>query len=300
MPYIIQFLHPNIEAQPKNDYDKIISWNNYETHRRKYLLSNGEYLDQNGEVKSGDLTFWGEWEPQSEIIKVSNPTPHLPKFINKPFLDLSESIRTHTTDPYVFGENFKYFICRQRKNHLVLKHLEKFSMILFGSCINEKFCLDTLFVVSEKRVNYSSNNLKDVFPVKNRGQFYFSCIDPIFRKGQYNPKVSDEDNCKVIDNEEFVCYDSVSYEDSKSKGSIYSYVPSKLFDKINIKDSLFRQPEIDLDFLNPKQTMGIKSKYCTLKEINQYWDEIARQVEDKKLYKGIKFKTPPVISKNGV
>ena len=77
MPKIIQFLHPSQEALPTNADDKIIQWNNYITHRRKFLLSKGEYINQNGLLKVDDLTFWGEWEPQSEILKIINQKSHL-------------------------------------------------------------------------------------------------------------------------------------------------------------------------------------------------------------------------------
>ena len=149
MPKIIQFLHPSQEAFPTNADDKIIQWNNYITHRRKFLLSKGEYINQDGVLKVDDLTFWGEWEPQSEILKIINQNSHLPNYPNTPYLDPSVSERTHTTDPYVFGKNFKYFICRQHANRHILKSVEPGSIILFGSSINFKFCLDTLFVVSK-------------------------------------------------------------------------------------------------------------------------------------------------------
>lgn len=299
MPKIIQFLHPSQEALPTNVDDNIIHWNNFKTHRRKFLLSNGEYLNKNKELIVDDLTFWGEWEPQSELIKTNSLKPNLPKYINKPYLDPSVPVRTHTTDPYVFGKNYKYFICRQHSNRHILKNLEPSSIILFGSSINLKFCLDTLFVISENRKIYSSQNVNEIFPVDNRGQFYYSCIDPIFGNSECNPDVDEEDNCRIHNSEEFVCYESINYYQAKQVDDIYSYVPCKLFDRDNIKDTLFTQPEIKLDFIQPVQTMGINSKECTLTEIKTYWNEISNQVENYDLLKGTSFKTPPMRQKNG-
>lgn len=299
MPKIIQFLHPNQEALPTNIDDKTIKWNNFQTHRRKFLLSNGEYINQNGELKADDLTFWGEWEPQSEIIKIINQRIHLPNYLNIPYLDPSVPERTHTTDPYVFGKNYKYFICRQHSNRHILKNLEPNSIILFGSCINFKFCLDTLFVVSENRKRYSSENIEEIFPFDKRGQFYYSCIDPIFGNSLCNPEVEEEDNCRANNREEFVCYDSTNYYEVKEVEDIYSFVPCKLYDKENIKNSVFTQPAIDLDFIQPQQTMGINSKECTITEIKDYWNDITSQIQKKDLLKGTAFKTPPIKKQNG-
>ena len=299
MPKIIQFLHPSQEALPINVDDKIIQWNNFVTHRRKFLLSSGEYINHNGELKVDDLTFWGEWEPQSEIIKITNPKPYFPNYLNLPYLDPSVPERTHTTDPYVFGQNFKYFICRQHSNRHILKNIEPDSIILFGSSINFKFCLDTLFVVSKNRIKYSSKNMNEMFPIDKRGQFYYACIDPIFGNSLCNPEVEEEDNCRANKNEEFVCYESLNFDEVKQDGKIYSFVPSKLYDKDNIRNSVFGQPEIKLDFIQSAQTMGINSKECTIEEIQEYWNEIAKQIENQNLLKGTKFKTPPMRQKNG-
>lgn len=299
MPKIIQFLHPSQEAKPVNDDDKIIQWNNFATHRRKFLLSRGEYINHSGELKVNDLTFWGEWEPQSEIIKIINPKPYFPKYLNLPYLDLREPQRTHTTDPYVFGNSFRYFICRQHSNRHILKNIEPGSIILFGSSINFKFCLDTLFVVSNNRIKYSSENVNQMFPIDKRGQFYYACIDPIFGSAICNPEVEEEDNCRANQNEEFVCYESLSFNQEKLDGNIYSFVPIKLYDKDNIKNSVFRQPEIELDFIQHAQTMGINSKDCTREEIQEYWNEISKQIENQNLLRGTKFKTPFMKQKNG-
>ena len=71
MPRIIQFLHTAVEATPNEINDRIIPWNNHKDHRRKFILSQGRYVkDDNAE--NDDLTFWGEWEAQSNIEKLRN------------------------------------------------------------------------------------------------------------------------------------------------------------------------------------------------------------------------------------
>ena len=63
-PVIVQFPHPGREHRPRGD---VMGWNRGE-HRRKFLKANGHYLDD-GVLRHGPLTFWGEWEPQSRIIE---------------------------------------------------------------------------------------------------------------------------------------------------------------------------------------------------------------------------------------
>ena len=56
------------------------------------------------------------------------------------------------TDPWVFGPNFWYSNCKQLTPHRkpsALQRLGRGSVILFGSSIDERFCLDTVFVVAE-------------------------------------------------------------------------------------------------------------------------------------------------------
>ena len=84
MPKIIQFLHTALEAGPQSENDAFIPWNNYETHRRKFLKSPGKYINNQGSEIDGELTFWGEWEPQSQIIKLKNQQEIFPKIFEYP------------------------------------------------------------------------------------------------------------------------------------------------------------------------------------------------------------------------
>jgi hypothetical protein len=298
MPKIIQFLHPNTEAEPIHPNDKIIPWNNNKTHRRKYLVSTGKYLDNNYQLVKNELAFWGEWEAQSEIIKINKSKSGAPNYFNFPFLDPSVPEKTHTTDPYVFGNNFKYFICRQSKNHHILKNLEPGSIILFGSCINFKFCLDTLFVVSKNWFNYNTSNIETHFPKNKRGRFYHTCMDPIFGSAQYNTNVDEEDNCRINKGETFVCYDGVNFEEKENYNGMYSFVPSKIYNNENPNTSIFVQPVINLDkIINHEQTMGIKSEDESDQEIKEFWNKIIEQIKNNNLLQGVYFNSPPLKNK---
>jgi hypothetical protein len=292
MPTIVQFLHTAVEAEPEKGNDTLIPWNNNITHRRKFILSEGKFLNSEGRVEPGELTFWGEWEAQSRLKKIikGNQTP--PKYLNLPYINPTVPKRTHNTDPNVFGEHFRYIICKQTFFHKILTNLEPNSIILFGSCIDEKFCLDTLFVVSNRIKKYQLNTIRNLFPESN--QYYHASVNPIYDDTHYNKNVDKEDSCR-IDNQEaiYAFYESVSYEERSNFNDIYSYVPCKIYDAEKLSKSIFRQPQISLDFIKLKQTQGINTKECTQEEIKSYWVEIAMQIDNKLLQQGIFFNTPP-------
>ena len=155
----VQFMHPGIECTPKRNAD-IIPWNRG-GHKRKFLCNPGWYMN-NGQQVHDELTFWGEWEPQSRITRINNSIGEgYPHFIHHPMLDLSEPKRTQkgcrqNTDPFVFHEQFLYRCCHQitRGRQTQLAHLLPGSIVLFGSCVNELFAIDTVFVVGDEFRNY--------------------------------------------------------------------------------------------------------------------------------------------------
>lgn len=293
MPKIIQFLHTALEASPLNDSDNFIPWNNNDSHRRKFILSNGKYINENNLAEVSDLVFWGEWEAQSLIEKINNTNQSPPNYLNKPFLNPSTPNRTHNTDPYVFGNNFRYIICKQGFFHNVLTNLEANSIILFGSSINGQFCLDTVFVVSDDKSNYTINNIEKLFPVNKRGQYYHASVNPIYDEFDYNKNALDEDFCRINDDREYTFYKAVNFDDRNNYNNIYSFVPCRLYNQPNYA---FRQPIINLDFINGNQTQGIKSKDCSVEEIVFYWNEIVKQIENKNLKRAVYFKNPEIKS----
>jgi hypothetical protein len=273
MPSIIQFLHTAEEASPSSINSNIIQWNNSKNHKRKFILSKGKHIIDNM-LKEDKLVFWGEWEAQSKIIKLKNQLPYLPKYLNQPFLDNSFENKIHNTDPYVFGKHFKYLICQQKTNEL-LRKLEPYSMILFGSNINNKFCLDTIFIVSDNSKTYKTNSLESVFNYKN--QYYYASVQQL------------ENN---RNNTEYRFYKGVQYDNRRKYSGIYSFVPSKIYTPNSEHAYIFKQPEINLDIINHKLTKGINSsnnRNFTRKEIAHYWNEIAKQIEELSLLRGVEF-----------
>lgn len=291
MPRIIQFLHTAVEATPKEVNDIEIPWNNHKDHRRKFILSEGAYASGDS-VKEDSLTFWGEWEAQSKIEKLHNSKKHLPTLLNRPFIDPRVANRTHNTDPYVFGQNFRYIVCKQGYSE-ILRNLEPFSLILFGSSIDKKFCLDTLFLVSKDIVKYNFNNIESIFNQKN--QYYYASVNPIYDDTKFNNKVEEEDTCRIESGKEYAFYKGVNYNEKDNYEGIYSFVPCKKYNAEKESNFIFKQPIIDLDFITGSQTQGLNAcngRNFSKKEIIDYWEKITEQVDKFGLLRGVNFKTP--------
>ena len=99
----------------------------------------------------GAFTFWGEWEPPSEVSVLPQKAKGYPQWLHIPKLLLgTPPANGQNTDPLVFCDRFRYAICRQfnsnqRRTQLGL--LNEGDVILFGSHIGGRFTLDTVFVV---------------------------------------------------------------------------------------------------------------------------------------------------------
>ncbi len=115
----------------------------------------GISLDAAGEVHTGDILLWGEWEPPSTVEVLEAPGTDDPRYLHRPFLESpTESAGQQNTDPFVFGDEFLYTGCQQwkgkpRGNPVQLRYLLPGSIILFGSCARDRFLLDTVFVVRD-------------------------------------------------------------------------------------------------------------------------------------------------------
>ena len=159
----VQFIHPGEESLPTGrNRTNLIPWN-HDRHKRKFLCNPGLYMN-NGQLVHDELTFWGEWDPQSRITRIDSPIEDrcLPHVIHRPVLDLNEPKRDvqkrcrQNTDPFVFHERFLYRCCKQtsKKGQTQLAHLLPGSIVLFGSRVNDLFAVDTVFVVGDDFSDY--------------------------------------------------------------------------------------------------------------------------------------------------
>ncbi len=136
-------------------------WNNDNFHYRKYISNKGYYVDAFSDLypKQSELFFWGEWEGNSLFIPYPKDDFRLfPNGIHKLFHS-TQMRGLQNTDPYIYGDNFKFCVCKQSGKlcSLVLDDL-----ILFGTTFPSigKFYIDTVFIVKEFKQSSSiqSNN----------------------------------------------------------------------------------------------------------------------------------------------
>jgi hypothetical protein len=153
----IQLNHPgkqkpfNLKDGYRQIGDQIIrEWNNDNEHYRKFIQNSGCFLNGLKDLNptQAELYFWGEWEGNSVFNPFAKADYNiLPNGVHKPFH--STVVRgLQNTDPYVFGEEFKYCVCKQTGQ---LKTLVKDDLILFGTVMPSlnKFYIDTVFVVKD-------------------------------------------------------------------------------------------------------------------------------------------------------
>lgn len=226
---IVQLNHPGNQKafvigkgyQKINDHI-IREWNDDPQHYRKFIRNEGQYLTSlESEPENGKLLFWGEWEGNSVFrpIKIENDKPN---GIHEPFH--STLIRgLKNTDPYIYGESFKYATCKQSGQ---LCGLDSFSLILFGSTYPSvnAFYLDTVFVV----------------------KYHETAIDVCSNGGSKYSLIYREETLEELENDYLgpdpsqvkKLYHGLSWWDNKE---YFSFVPCKPDD-----DSVFDRLKIDL------------------------------------------------------
>lgn len=157
----VQFSHPGAEHEPDRDGKK--AWNkNNVGHRRKFLSLRGEWIEQDGCRRNGELYAWGEWEPESDLVReLRQPDgdPQYPRYLWHPYYVPRDKFQgLHNTDPFIFGERILYSNCGQGGKP-GLTHLADGSVIAFGSGkkINgeRQWVVDTVLVVKDS-VDYQS------------------------------------------------------------------------------------------------------------------------------------------------
>jgi hypothetical protein len=314
MPSIVQFFHPGGE----HGYDKncskdgcfIKDWNTLFTkqgkgngHKRKFLLNEGSYIE-NGQRHEGKLLFWGEWEPPSRVKELryqTNSSPYgiNPEYLHCPFLPSDEEIRKYqekhyyqNTDPFVFGNNFIYGICRQKRIKK-LRALEPGSLIIFGSSVNHRFVIDTIFVVKTANHYYSLDDINKL----NLGK-YPDIVTQF---------ITDKNN-KIDPSHGLTLYTGATFDDPID--GMYSFVPAKVYNGCEIGFSRFYMPD---EFFNTSFTdyfqrfekrkgkifeggaMGVKgpNDSRSISEIYKFWKYI-KTVVSKDYVLGVNFKMPEV------
>lgn len=185
----------------------IREWNHDKEHYRKFIRNEGEYLPSlDAQLQVGKLLFWGEWEGNSVFRPFENSNS-CPNGIHEPFHS-SINKGCENTDPYVYGNFFKYDTCSQSGK---LINLDAGSMVLFGTTKNFGFELDTVFIVK------TFEPAQSVFNSKGRkySQVYLEETLEQLEETYFGPKFSKHKKL----------YHGLTWRDNKR---YFSFVPCKL------------------------------------------------------------------------
>lgn len=252
----VQFPHPGSEVAAKDDQ---LGWNRGD-HARKFLLGTGTYLDGD-EAVEGKITFWGEWEPQSRVVRRYRPASRYgPSALHEPYWQVPTFRRgLQNTDPLVFGERFLYSNCRQRRNQKLLR-LAPGSLTAFGSKLGGGFVLDTLIVVGGSGRWFQADHVEHLAPPEWVSDVVFD------RLGRAHPS------------DRFRLYEGTRWDDPGT--AIYSFVPCMPYGP---DGAPFERPVLDLGsrWISPNLAMGAKVTPADASELAGLWQDIVRQVIDR-------------------
>lgn len=279
MARVVQFFHSANEYDvPRRCYrgeNTPIGWNTTGAHFRRFLSSEGNYINEQGDKERGDLLFWSEWEANTLVTELPHANDSgCAKWLHVPQIPISTQIvgacGLQNTDPCVFGASFKYALCLQEWSS-ELRNLERGSLIIFGGRKNFKFCLDTVFVVDEKTLYNGPDAEQKVSCSKDYR---------ILTLNQTRGKLS--------------FYRGVTWEQRHDFGGIYSFVPGICLDGRVSLNTLSPESRkrcvLDLRrlkhimgngeariFDDGKKTQGFSSIEASQSLIKQIWDELLRQ-----------------------
>ena len=306
---IIQLAHPGKEwpnySSSKGEFVKskigiswnkdfnggIREWNNLDHHKRKFIFAkNAIYVDNlESKPKEGDITFWGEWEPHSNFRVISSHTKdfHGPRMMHYPFFDDDyDGNKRHTTDPYIFGDNFWYTHCKQspKKPNQNLKTLGANSIIIMGSERNEdkKFLVDTIFVIKKRFSQKEMNkNYKELPSLLVKSNLYMDKSHDLL----FNKKNSD-----------FGFYKGKSYKDN----DIFSFVPAKVFNKNDIGHERLEIDTYDKFYNFQRAGAGSVNK-CVMKsssigDIDAYWMSLVEEAFNQGFVLGVRIPEPNILN----
>lgn len=270
---VVQFPHPG----PEHWFDAgdRMPWNT-DSHARKFLRSTGRAVDENGRTRDGSFVFWGEWEAPSEIIERWSAEGRLPQLLHSPVWERPPiTSYRQNTDPWVFGEAFRYSNCKQltyRHNPSGLQELMPGSVIFFGSKLEGEFVLDTVFVVKDS-ASYSPNQPPET--------------DEAFRVCTMESLVTDD--CGDFP---FTLYRGATIDDPVA--GMYSFSPCR---DETASDARFARPPISLPgYINPAsaQSPSGAREPRTIEQATEQWRRVQEQVFLAGCELGVSFDTPPM------
>lgn len=292
MKRVIQFPHRAVEFECQKYWldqaNHITKWNPADHHWRRLIHCAGRYVDEDRNIRKGNLSFWSEWEantvatpfPQAYVRngkrditaqwvhEVLKPDPRCCPY--GPSDDCDECALN--TDPCVFGKTFKYSNCRQ-KGHPSLMDLDPGSLIVFGSTPNGRFCLDTVFVVGSRK-SYITGDA--------------SSIQGLGTSQDYRDLTLD----RLGGGESFVFYRGATVKNSVE--GMYSFVPAREWGTQGCGERCvlnFTQLPSGGMF-NLANTRNFRVASCNSSDAPKVWREIRDYVLNAGYWLGVEFKWP--------
>jgi hypothetical protein len=275
---VVQFMHPGHEHRvDKNGWT---AWN-LKDHRRKYMVTRGQHLDKSMQPSFSEQYFWGEWEgPSRSIFNWESNDKSLPNHLVVPeFPGSAMPVQgLQNTDPYVFGDAFKYTLCKQvNKNgsRSLLTRLLPGTLVLFGSRVNQQFVLDTAFVIGENTLNHSMADWTTVLK---------DC-SAAYRSMTLEPTYWDRNTSKSVP---FTYYEGAGFQSQIN--STFSFAPC--IPATNVPQQ-FARPAIHLPgIISNELMMNFKATQMSHADISYWWKEVVSQVFANKLSLGVRFEEP--------
>lgn len=284
METLVQFMHPGKEHRYASAELAQMKKNKVtDHHERNFIFADGEYVDTNGNLESGELTFWGEWDNEAGIKTVYNNVQNeFPHALITPIVPKHQPVNT---DPFVFGDCFKYFCCQQNRGKR-LRNLDEGDIILFGSHLNKKFVIDTVFVVAKAiQYTYTSSGLSKVQKVLSQEDyelFYKSSLS--FNRSSCKPKTKGCSSKKVYDTVR-TFYIGATYKNPID--GMYSFSPSQLESVCN-KHGFKRVSLQDFGIgISDGLTQG--HKIIVRKKTKKVWNSIVARTQNAGCVLGVRF-----------
>lgn len=285
----VQFPHPGSEHKPGTDGK--IGWNpTCYPHKRKFMQFRGQWVEEHGNIRTGKLRAWGEWEPESELIRKfhkRNGGPPYPKYLWRPYRVRKDNYRgLHNTDPLIFGDRFLYSNCRQTSQP-GLRALAQASVIAFGSGKKINGCwrwmLDTVLVI---RDSFPYDPLDPDLGLEGKvpDEFVGVTCKPMMSNHNCKPR-----GCKW-NAQEFRLYRGATPDDPVC--GMYSFFPAVPADR----DSCFPRPVATLrpELFTDSNTRSPKgARVCrSYSELSRIWERLVTQVLDADLVVGTRAEMP--------
>ncbi|MGK4002197.1 hypothetical protein WMF31_06205 [Sorangium sp. So ce1036] len=218
------------------------------------------------------------------------------------------------TDPFVFGDTFLYSCCKQvRRNGsaTLLRKLQRGDVILFGSRLDGRFVLDTVFVVARSEI-FETNRGVELLTGRVPAEFVETVLRPLARASRLEPRGAEADlrGCGpeewAPEDEEYAAcaaacapvgtqyrlYWGATPDDPVD--GMFSFAPAQLAEHA---PAGFRRPAIDAHFINAnlrgfKTCLEDEDGNSSHQIVKAAWEKVVSQVIQQNHLLGFQFALP--------